>query len=839
MHTPRLALLVLVLALLLSLAGWLRADPGPDPDPPTPTVEERLQTALQGSPWANQVHAQLAVAGENGTQLVQALLQAPDTAQRTSVAYLIAFMPARDAKELKAGFILENVAQAHRARAANPWAAAVPDDVFRNDVLPYATLNERRDNWRKDFCDRFAPMVKDCKTLTEAFVAVAGRIQAELKVSYNTKRKKPDQSPYESMEQGMATCTGLAVLLVDALRSVGVPARIAGVPQWTKVPGNHTWNEVWIDGEWKFTEYGGTALNSGWFLGRTGEADATRRATRVYATSFQPTGDWFPLPWDESVRYVNAFDVTTRYHALAHPAVAPAATSEVRVAVLTTRDGDRVVTPLRVLDAADRRELATGETRGPENDLNDMATFALAPGADIIIEYHTPDGRRREHKAHTADAGAVLTVVLLLDDPADIPEPRTMRELLEHPGSDVVVPLAEAAAKRAQLWEQYVAEQRADESRKKELTGKQMTIGDAVMRYEYYRIGEKPAGGYPLYIALHGGGGAPAAVNDSQWEHMKIYYRESVKVGIYVAPRGMTNTWNLHFVGPSYRAYDRLIENMILFEDVDPDRCYILGFSAGGDGAYQAAPRMADRWAGANASAGHPNGVQVANLFNVAFLNQVGERDEAYGRHRIAPAYGRTLDALQAAHPEGYVHQTFVHANRPHNFADNDPRMRDYEVIKDPVAWLEDGNRETVKTNTNAIAWLREHVRNPLPDKIVWQPEVNAPRAAAHLFYWLDLATADIAQTGSQQIVARLDHDANAVIVESSGSFLRGLLSERMLDLSKPVTIRIGGQVLSLTVEPRLRVMLQSMLDRGDPRYMFDAAVTLRRANGLWTATAE
>jgi poly(3-hydroxybutyrate) depolymerase len=34
----------------------------------------------------------------------------------------------------------------------------------------------------------------------------------------------------------------------------------------------------------------------------------------------------------------------------------------------------------------------------------------------------------------------------------------------------------------------------------------------------------------------------------------------------------------------SYPLYDRLITNMVLFEGVDPERVYLLGFSAGGDG---------------------------------------------------------------------------------------------------------------------------------------------------------------------------------------------------------------------------------------------------------------
>ena len=38
-------------------------------------------------------------------------------------------------------------------------------------------------------------------------------------------RKRNNQSPQESIEQGKATCTGLSIILVDACRAVGIPAR--------------------------------------------------------------------------------------------------------------------------------------------------------------------------------------------------------------------------------------------------------------------------------------------------------------------------------------------------------------------------------------------------------------------------------------------------------------------------------------------------------------------------------------------------------------------------------------------------------------------------------------
>ena len=43
----------------------------------------------------------------------------------------------------------------------------------------------------------------------------------------------------------------------------------------------------------------------------------------------------------------------------------------------------------------------------------------------------------------------------------------------------------------------------------------------------------------------------------------------------------------------------RLIENLVALQEVNPNRVYLMGYSAGGDGVYQVAPRMADTLAAA------------------------------------------------------------------------------------------------------------------------------------------------------------------------------------------------------------------------------------------------
>ena len=103
--------------------------------------------------------------------------------------------------------------------------------------------------------------------------------------------------------------------------------------------------------------------------------------------------------------------------------------------------------------------------------------------------------------------------------------------------------LDRGAAKAAldNAWKERAAELKA--GRGAEMEKKSITMENKTMRWEERVFGNAPAGGRSLWISMHGGGGGPAAMNDSQWKNQIGLYKP--EEGIYVAPRAPTDTWNL------------------------------------------------------------------------------------------------------------------------------------------------------------------------------------------------------------------------------------------------------------------------------------------------------
>ena len=70
--------------------------------------------------------------------------------------------------------------------------------------------------------------------------AVNRQLFERLAVRYDPPATRvPNQPVFETVATGTATCTGLSLVLLAALRSLGVPARMAGTRAWGEGEGNH------------------------------------------------------------------------------------------------------------------------------------------------------------------------------------------------------------------------------------------------------------------------------------------------------------------------------------------------------------------------------------------------------------------------------------------------------------------------------------------------------------------------------------------------------------------------------------------------------------------------
>lgn len=351
---------------------------------------------------------------------------------------------------------------------------------------------------------------------------------------------------------------------------------------------------------------------------------------------------------------------------------------------------------------------------------------------------------------------------------------------------------SEAAALAAEAWSE--CRQRVREECGPMWENRELVCNDARMKFWYKVFGEKPSDGRSLYISLHGGGNVPAEVNDGQWENQKVLYAPAE--GVYFVPRAAVNDWNMWLRPHIDTLFDMAIRTAVTELDVNPDKVYLLGYSAGGDGVYRMAPRMADSWAAASMMAGHSGEASPLNLRNIGYMTWMGELDAAYDRNRLAVEYGERMDSLRRADPEGYVHETHIMKGMGH--------------------WM-------LRADTVAIDWMSKFRRNPYPDKVVWHQEESNQRPS---FYWLSVPSEDAAAG----LEARAELDGNRItILKNDYPTLYVNLNDDMIDLDEPVAVVLDGkEIFRGRVKRRASHIAATAEERCDPRYIFSARLEIR-----------
>ena len=312
------------------------------------------------------------------------------------------------------------------------------------------------------------------------------------------------------------------------------------------------------------------------------------------------------------------------------------------------------------------------------------------------------------------------------------------------------------------------------------------------------------AGRSGLLVALHGGGlgegdaGSAASAFGGPASAARLWM---------AAPEVLVKTEHGWTDPPDTERFVMdLVEQLKRAGRLDPNRIYLAGHSMGGYGTWTLGAIYADTFAGLAAFAGAPTCTRTAagapisgveegilpNLRNLPIFVYQSLDD-----HNV-PAESKEfatkeLDRLATEDPGGYEHVYERVDGRGHAFPEKGPEP--------------------------GVLWATRHVRNPRPQKIVWQPV----RAWKKSFYWLSWERPPLGSTVTVETKQK-----NAFDVASTGPVdgLAILLDDRLADLSKEVVVTVNGKETYRGI-PRLSLttMVRTAAERDDADLLFVAEV--------------
>jgi tetratricopeptide (TPR) repeat protein len=271
-----------------ALELWKGLNPAAPSDPGNPRLAAVL---LLPDRFQAEALAALDVAGENAGQMIRAINFVPP-GERLGLGFLVANMPDKDLQTLDAGFLADQVALAYKAWRDVPLAATVPEEIFLNYVLPYSVVDERRENWRGEFYARFGPMAVASPSIEDAVIDLNLNLIVQYRLSFRERdNRKRIRGLFETLKAGSVSCGEASLLLVDACRSVGIPARLVVLRRWAHVAAGHMWVEVYDRGRWRhLVGYDAGRLDQTWMEPFLEALDPSDPAQHIFASSFAKTG---------------------------------------------------------------------------------------------------------------------------------------------------------------------------------------------------------------------------------------------------------------------------------------------------------------------------------------------------------------------------------------------------------------------------------------------------------------------------------------------------------------------------------------------------------------------
>ena len=195
----------------------------------------------------NRVVEVLKQSGANWQELAGALQQVKPEYREGMVA-LISTLRSVDLFSCTSRGLLEEVEYAYQAKEEVSYK--VPEDTFKEYVLPSRIHAEWFMAWRKKLYGKFHPMVKQARTVQETAKIVNRWVDKNIELKPMWVGRWP-QAPVLTLRGKGGDQISVAVFTVAVLRSVGIPGRVATkIEFFGDFPCGVTWVEFFSGQKW-------------------------------------------------------------------------------------------------------------------------------------------------------------------------------------------------------------------------------------------------------------------------------------------------------------------------------------------------------------------------------------------------------------------------------------------------------------------------------------------------------------------------------------------------------------------------------------------------------------
>ena len=323
---------------------------------------------------------------------------------------------------------------------------------------------------------------------------------------------------------------------------------------------------------------------------------------------------------------------------------------------------------------------------------------------------------------------------------------------------------------------------------------------------------------YPVRFYLHGGISRPPFNPGESW-----WRRPELNAGDWLTVYPASWQSSMWWQPSQIENLDGILDELKRSYNVDENRVYLVGVSDGGSGVYYHAMRNPTPWAaflpfigsaGVIANPQHRDGdFNLINLSNRPYFIVNGELDHLYPAGTVQPF----VDRLEAAGAE------VVFRPLP-------------DVGHELGWWREEKGR--------IEEFITEHVRDPLPDRLVWETEDTERFSRLH---WLvitelgpvagesppiDPGRGFFARTGPYGQV-RAERVGNTIDLSTSGvQQVTLLVSPDQFDLAEPIRVLANGrEYWNRSVTPSTEVLARWFAHDLDRSMLFAAEIDIDLAS--------